>query len=86
MSKYFTFINEVQMTGHVSLSLSTPREKNERKTKTNCFWLLTCILTNLPSGSTTSNHHCKSMVVILRGYGIVTQKDSSFEPLGFDRP
>jgi hypothetical protein len=33
MSKYFTFINEVQMTGRVSLSLSTPREKNERKTK-----------------------------------------------------
>jgi hypothetical protein len=31
MSKYFTFINEVQMTGRVSLSLSTPREKKMRE-------------------------------------------------------
>jgi hypothetical protein len=31
MSKYFTFINEVQMTGRVSLSLSTPREKKIRE-------------------------------------------------------
>jgi hypothetical protein len=28
MSSYFTSINEVQMTGRVSLSFSTPREKS----------------------------------------------------------
>jgi hypothetical protein len=37
MSKYFTFINEVQMTGCVSLSLSTPREKKWEKNKNESF-------------------------------------------------
>jgi hypothetical protein len=33
MSKYFTFINEIQMTGHVSHSLSTRRKKMREKQK-----------------------------------------------------
>jgi hypothetical protein len=31
MSKYFTFINEVQMTVHVSLSLSKKKKREKQK-------------------------------------------------------
>jgi hypothetical protein len=37
MSSYFTSINEVQMTGRVSLSFSTPREKSWAKNKKRLF-------------------------------------------------
>jgi hypothetical protein len=57
------------MTGRVSLSL---QEKKSWQTKTNCFRLLTCFLIDLPSDA-TSNQQCKSMAVILKGYGIVAQ-------------